>query len=111
MTTGPNPPHRRRTTAIAAAAAFAVAIPLTAGAPALADATFPSPEGNTNIASITTYADLIRDANRRDLLTVLDSDGEPLRLGIEAEPWLVAPNPLTGATGRRAALVKPVPAA
>jgi 1-phosphofructokinase family hexose kinase len=38
------------------------------------------------------YAELIRDANRRDLLTVLDSDGEPLRLGIEAEPWLVAPN-------------------
>jgi 1-phosphofructokinase family hexose kinase len=38
------------------------------------------------------YADLIRDANRRDLLTVLDSDGEALRLGIEAEPWLVAPN-------------------
>jgi 1-phosphofructokinase family hexose kinase len=38
------------------------------------------------------YADLIRDANRRDLLTVLDSDGEALRLGIEAEPWLVTPN-------------------
>lgn len=38
------------------------------------------------------YAELIRDANRRDLLTVLDSDGEALRLGIEAEPWLVAPN-------------------
>jgi hypothetical protein len=65
MTMGPKPPNRRRrTTAIAAAAAFAVAIPFTAGAPALADATFPSPEGNTNIASITTYADLIAELER-----------------------------------------------
>jgi 1-phosphofructokinase family hexose kinase len=38
------------------------------------------------------YAELIRDANRRGLLTVLDSEGEALRLGIEAEPYLVAPN-------------------
>jgi 1-phosphofructokinase/tagatose 6-phosphate kinase len=38
------------------------------------------------------YAELIREANRRHLLTVLDSEGEPLRLGIEAEPYLVAPN-------------------
>ena len=38
------------------------------------------------------YAELIREANRRGLLTVLDSDGEALRLGIEAEPYLVAPN-------------------
>lgn len=65
MTMGPKPPNRRRrTTAIAAAAAFAVAIPFTAGAPALADATFPSPEGNTNIASIVTYDDLIAELER-----------------------------------------------
>jgi 1-phosphofructokinase family hexose kinase len=38
------------------------------------------------------YAELIRDGNRRGLATVLDSEGEALRLGIEAEPYLVAPN-------------------
>ena len=38
------------------------------------------------------YAELIREANRRGLMTVLDSDGEALRLGIEAEPYLVTPN-------------------
>jgi 1-phosphofructokinase/tagatose 6-phosphate kinase len=38
------------------------------------------------------YADLIREANRRGLMTVLDSEGDALRLGIEAEPYLVAPN-------------------
>ena len=38
------------------------------------------------------YAELIRQANRRGLMTVLDSEGEALRLGIEAEPYLVAPN-------------------
>ena len=65
MTMGPKPPNRRRrTTAIAAAAAFAVAIPFTAGAPALADANFPSPNGNTNIASIVTYDDLIAELER-----------------------------------------------
>jgi fructose-1-phosphate kinase PfkB-like protein len=29
---------------------------------------------------------------RRGVRVVLDSEGEPLRLGIEAEPWLVSPN-------------------
>jgi 1-phosphofructokinase family hexose kinase len=38
------------------------------------------------------YAEAIRDLNRRGVQTVLDSDGEPLRLGTEAEPWLVSPN-------------------
>jgi 1-phosphofructokinase family hexose kinase len=38
------------------------------------------------------YGDLIRDLNRRQVLTVLDSEGEPLRLGLEAEPFLVSPN-------------------
>ena len=38
------------------------------------------------------YAELIREANRRGILTVLDSEGEALRLAIEAEPYLVAPN-------------------
>jgi 1-phosphofructokinase family hexose kinase len=38
------------------------------------------------------YADLVRDLNRRQILTVLDTEGEPLRLGVEAEPHLVSPN-------------------
>jgi 1-phosphofructokinase family hexose kinase len=38
------------------------------------------------------YADLIREANRRQILTVLDADGEALRLGVESEPHLVSPN-------------------
>lgn len=38
------------------------------------------------------YAELIREANRRRLRCVLDSEGEPLRLGVEAEPYLVSPN-------------------
>ena len=38
------------------------------------------------------YAETIRDLNRRGVHSVLDSEGEPLRLGIEAEPFLVSPN-------------------
>jgi fructose-1-phosphate kinase PfkB-like protein len=38
------------------------------------------------------YAEIIRDANRRQVLTVLDADGDALRLGVEAEPHLVSPN-------------------
>ena len=38
------------------------------------------------------FAEAIRDLHRRRVRTVLDSDGEPLRLGIEAEPFLVSPN-------------------
>jgi 1-phosphofructokinase family hexose kinase len=38
------------------------------------------------------YAELIREANRRHLLTVLDAEGEALRLAIQAEPYLVTPN-------------------
>jgi 1-phosphofructokinase/tagatose 6-phosphate kinase len=38
------------------------------------------------------YADAIRDLNRRGVQTVLDSEGEPLRLGTGAEPFLVSPN-------------------
>jgi 1-phosphofructokinase family hexose kinase len=38
------------------------------------------------------YADVIRDLTRRGVRVVLDSEGEPLRLGVEAEPWLVSPN-------------------
>ena len=32
------------------------------------------------------YAELIRELNRRQVPTVLDAEGEPLRLGVEAEP-------------------------
>ncbi len=38
------------------------------------------------------YADAIRELNRTGVRTVLDSEGEPLRLGVEAEPFLVSPN-------------------
>jgi 1-phosphofructokinase family hexose kinase len=38
------------------------------------------------------YAEAIRELNRAGVRTVLDAEGEPLRLGIEAEPSLVAPN-------------------
>ena len=40
------------------------------------------------------YADTIRELNRRGIATVLDTEGEPLRLGVEAEPTLVTPNQL-----------------
>ena len=38
------------------------------------------------------YAEAIRELNRRGVLTVLDSEGEPLRLGTQAEPFIVSPN-------------------
>jgi len=38
------------------------------------------------------YAEAIRDLNRRGVLCVLDCEGEPLRVGVEAEPFLVTPN-------------------
>ncbi|MGW9169596.1 M14 family zinc carboxypeptidase [Agromyces sp. NPDC055658] len=65
MTNDPKTQHRRpRGVALAAAAALALAAPLTAGAPALADANFPSPEGNTNISSIVDYADLVAELEK-----------------------------------------------
>ena len=38
------------------------------------------------------YAEGIRDLARRHVPVALDCDGEPLALGVEAEPFLVAPN-------------------
>jgi 1-phosphofructokinase family hexose kinase len=38
------------------------------------------------------YAEAVRDLNRRGVQVILDSEGQPLRLGTEAEPWLVSPN-------------------
>jgi 1-phosphofructokinase/tagatose 6-phosphate kinase len=38
------------------------------------------------------YADAIRELNRAGVQTMLDSAGEPLRLGVDAEPGLVSPN-------------------
>jgi 1-phosphofructokinase/tagatose 6-phosphate kinase len=38
------------------------------------------------------YAEAIRELNRRGVLTVLDSAGEALRRGAQAEPFLVSPN-------------------
>jgi 1-phosphofructokinase/tagatose 6-phosphate kinase len=38
------------------------------------------------------YLETVREANRRGIPTVLDAEGEPLRRGIEGEPFLVSPN-------------------
>jgi fructose-1-phosphate kinase PfkB-like protein len=38
------------------------------------------------------YADVIRELARRDVRVVLDSEGEPLRFGVEAGPFIVSPN-------------------
>ena len=38
------------------------------------------------------YAEAIRDLNKRGVQCVLDTEGEPLRVGVEAEPFLVSPN-------------------
>jgi 1-phosphofructokinase/tagatose 6-phosphate kinase len=38
------------------------------------------------------YADAVRELNRLQVPTVLDTEGEPLALGVEAEPFLVSPN-------------------
>jgi 1-phosphofructokinase/tagatose 6-phosphate kinase len=38
------------------------------------------------------YAEAIRDLHRRNVRAALDCEGEPLRLGAEAEPSLVSPN-------------------
>jgi 1-phosphofructokinase family hexose kinase len=38
------------------------------------------------------YAELIHDLARRHIAVALDTEGEPLRYGVEAEPFLVSPN-------------------
>ena len=38
------------------------------------------------------YGELIRELNRAGVATVLDAEGESLRLGTAAEPFLVSPN-------------------
>jgi fructose-1-phosphate kinase PfkB-like protein len=38
------------------------------------------------------YGEAIRRLNREGIQTVLDSEGQPLRLGVQAEPFLVSPN-------------------
>jgi 1-phosphofructokinase family hexose kinase len=38
------------------------------------------------------YAEAIRDLSKRGVQCVLDTEGEPLRVGVEAEPFLVSPN-------------------
>jgi 1-phosphofructokinase/tagatose 6-phosphate kinase len=40
------------------------------------------------------YADLIREVKRLGATTLLDTDGEPLRLAMRAEPDIVSPNEL-----------------
>ncbi|HET8528903.1 MAG TPA: 1-phosphofructokinase family hexose kinase [Gaiellaceae bacterium] len=38
------------------------------------------------------YAEVVRDLSRRGVNCVVDCEGEPLRYGTEAEPFLVSPN-------------------
>src|SRR5436309_201460 len=38
------------------------------------------------------YAEAIRDLARRHIPAAVDTEGEPLRLAVEAEPYLVSPN-------------------
>jgi 1-phosphofructokinase family hexose kinase len=38
------------------------------------------------------YAEAVRELAKRHVSSVLDTEGEPLRLGVEAEPFLVSPN-------------------
>lgn len=38
------------------------------------------------------YADIVRDLAKRKVPVVIDSDGEPMRLALQAEPALVSPN-------------------
>ena len=38
------------------------------------------------------YGEATRELSRRGVQVVLDSEGQPLRFGTEAEPWLVSPN-------------------
>ena len=38
------------------------------------------------------YAEATRELARRGVRVALDAEGEPLRRGLEAEPWLVSPN-------------------
>ena len=38
------------------------------------------------------YAEAIHELARRHVPSALDCDGEPLRIGVEAEPFLVTPN-------------------
>jgi 1-phosphofructokinase family hexose kinase len=38
------------------------------------------------------YAEAVRDLNRRGVQCVVDSEGEPLRHAVDAEPFLVSPN-------------------
>ena len=38
------------------------------------------------------YAEATRELVRRGVRVALDTEGEPLRRGLEAEPWLVSPN-------------------
>jgi 1-phosphofructokinase/tagatose 6-phosphate kinase len=40
------------------------------------------------------YADLIREVKRLGVITIVDTDGEPLRAGMRSEPDVVSPNEL-----------------
>src|SRR4051794_38597324 len=40
------------------------------------------------------YADMVRELHKLDVTTIVDTDGDPLRLAVRAEPAVVSPNVL-----------------
>jgi len=56
------------------------------------------------------YAEAIRDLNRRNVPAVLDSEGPPLRLGVEAEPQPDVVPPTGGLTARELEVLRRVAA-
>jgi hypothetical protein len=60
----PRPDRSRRWRRIATVTTLAAALPLCVAAPAAAEANFPSTEGRTNISSILTYDDVVRELQK-----------------------------------------------
>lgn len=60
----PRPDRSRRWRRIATVTTLAAALPLGVAAPAAAEANFPSTEGRTNISSILTYDDVVRELQK-----------------------------------------------
>lgn len=56
--------RKRRGLALAATAAISLTAPLAVAAPAIAKANLPSPNGQTNISSILTYADVVKELKK-----------------------------------------------
>ena len=85
--------HRDQRVGPARRAGGAGDAPREAALPRDARPTSSSSRARSRAASRTTStATLIRELNKRSIKTVLDAEGEPLRMGTAAEPFLVSPN-------------------